>query len=92
MSDDKSKKKIDGWFVDLNDGSEVGYFVKTIIEELPGITREQVLDALAGCVEQIKPSEGRARLKACVLAKLQPLVPTRPDKDDRPKHPNRTHA
>lgn len=92
MPDDKTKRKIDAWFLSLTEKYEVDYFVKDIIEALPGITRDQVLEALDTCVDQIKPSEGRARIKACVLAKLQPKVPTRPDKDDRPKHPNRTHA
>ena len=92
MSDDKRKKKIDGWFVDLDEKYEVDYFVKDIISQLPWASREQVLEALDGCVNDIKPSEGRKRLEACVLAKLRPLAPNRPDKDDRPKHPSRTHA
>lgn len=92
MPDDKTKRKIDAWFLSLTEKYEVDYFVKDIIKALPGITREQVLEALDTCVDQIKPSEGRARIKACVLSKLQPKVPTRPDQDDRPKHPNRTHA
>jgi hypothetical protein len=86
MSDDKRKKKIDAWFLALEEKYEVDYFVRDILQEVPGTTREQVLDALDTCVEQIDPSRGRAKIKACVLLKL------RPDKDDRPKHPNRTHA
>ena len=86
MSDDKNKQKIDRWFLSLTEKYEVDYFVKDIMGEARGMTRDQVMEALATCVEQIRPSEGRARIKACVLSKL------RPDMDDRPKHPNRTHA
>jgi hypothetical protein len=92
MSDDKKKKKIDAWFLALSEKYEVQYFVQDIKSELPGATTDQIHDALETCVEQIQPSEGRARIKACVLAKLKPHTHPRPDKDDRPKHPDRTHA
>lgn len=92
MPDDKTKRKIDAWFLSLTEKYEVDYFVRDILDHVPGATREQVLQALDTCVENIKPSEGRARLKACVLSKVNLHSPTRPDLDDRPKHPSRTHA
>lgn len=92
MSDDKDKKKIDGWFLSLTEKYEVDYFVRDIIKQVPGTTKEQVMEALSLCVEKIQPSEGRAKIEACVLARLRANTTVRPDQDDRPKHPNRTHA
>ena len=92
MPDDKTKRKIDAWFLSLTEKYEVDYFVRDIMNQVPGATREQILQALDSCVDQIDPSRGRARLEACVLLKVKPHSPTRPDLDDRPKHPSRTHA
>lgn len=90
--DDKTKKKIDGWFLSLTEKYEVDYFVKDVIKQVPGTTKEQVMDALSVCVEELDPSKGRAKIEACVLARLRAYTTVRPDQDDRPKHPNRTHA
>lgn len=92
MPDDKTKKKVDAWFLSLTEKYEVSYFIKDIQKHVPTAPTDEIYDALDGCVEAIKPSEGRERIKACVLAKLSQRHSTRPDKDDRPKHPDRTHA
>lgn len=70
MSDDLKKKKIDAWFLNLNEKYEVTYFVNDILKEVPTVTKQQVLDALYICADAVKPSEGRAKIKACVLKKL----------------------
>lgn len=93
MSDDPNKKKIDGWFLSLDQKYEVDYFVNDVIKQVPGTTKNQVMEALNICVDQIKPSEGRVKIETCVLARLRAMnKPTRPDQDDRPKHESRTHA
>lgn len=92
MSDDKTKKKVDAWFLSLTDKYEVDYFIRDIIKEKPGTTKDQVMEALDECVEKIQPSEGRKKIEACVLARLRANPTVRPDQDDRPKHPSRTHA
>jgi hypothetical protein len=70
MSDDPHKKKIDAWFYSANEPHEVSYFLKKMKDAHPSKSEETVKKAIANCCDSIKPSEGRAKLEACVKAKL----------------------
>lgn len=71
MADDPKKKRIDAWFYNANQPHEVRYFREAISKEFPGKTETQITDAIDACCQEIKPSEGREKLKECVRKRLR---------------------
>ena len=70
MTDDPSKKKIDAWFVAMGQAHEASFFKETIAKAFPKKSDKEITDAILSCLEKIKPSEGRAKLTACVEKEL----------------------
>jgi hypothetical protein len=87
MADDPKKKHEDGWFVS-SQPHEYAYFKKTIEDEFPNSSKDEVERAIAACRKEIQPSEGREKLTECVRDKLRPGGP----RDDRPPQPDRRHG
>jgi hypothetical protein len=68
MSDDPNKKHIDSWFV-----SSQPHEIKTFKDAIKRETAapDSLIDqAFTACCKEIAPSEGRAKLTACVIKKL----------------------
>jgi hypothetical protein len=70
MTDDPNKKKVDAWFVAMGQAHEARYFKEAIAKDFPKKSDSDITDAIASCVDKIKPSEGRAKLTQCVENKL----------------------
>jgi len=69
MPDDPNKKQVDGWFVS-SQPHEYDYFKRTIKQECPTKSDDEVAQAILACRKAISPSEGRAKLTACVKRRL----------------------
>lgn len=70
MRDDPTKKKVDAWFVAMGQAHEARYFEETIEKAFPNKSDKEINEAITSCLEEIKPSEGRAKLTECVKKKL----------------------
>ena len=69
MADDPNKKHVDSWFVSSQQ-YEYDYFKKTMKDEFPGKSDDQVAEAILKCRKELAPSEGREKLQECVRKKL----------------------
>lgn len=69
MADDPNKRHTDGWFVS-NQPHEYTYFKDQIQKAFPTKTDDEIASAILTCRKTIQPSEGRAKLTACVQRRL----------------------
>lgn len=69
MADDPNKRHVDGWFVS-SQPHEYEYFRKQMKEAFPHKSDDAIANAILACRQAIKPSEGRAKLRECVKARL----------------------
>ncbi len=70
MADDPNKKHNDGWFVS-SQAYEYEYFKNQVKKDNPSKSDDEIAQAILSCRKEIAPSEGRARLTACVNKKLR---------------------
>jgi hypothetical protein len=70
MADAQNKRHTDYWFVSSRSPQEYQYFKEEIRKEFPGKSDDTIAAAIAACKRVINPSEGRAKLAACVKKKL----------------------
>lgn len=70
MADDPNKKHVDGWFVS-SQPHEYEYFKSTIKAKFPAKSDDEIEEAILACRKAIAPSEGRAKLTACVEQRLR---------------------
>ena len=69
MADDPNKRQVDGWFVSTQP-HEYEYFKSTVRKDFPAKSDDEVAQAILACRKTISPSEGRAKLTACVQRRL----------------------
>lgn len=69
MSDDPNKQHNDGWFVS-SQPYEYEYFKNSIKKKFPHHNDEAISAAILACRKLLAPSEGRAKLTACVTKRL----------------------
>ena len=69
MSDDPNKTHVDSWFVS-SQPHKYNYFKETMQKAHPGKTEAEVTADILACRKSVDPSEGRAKLTACVTKRL----------------------
>ena len=69
MADDPNRTHIDAWFVS-NQPHEYDYFKAQIKKECPRKSENEINAAILAYSQALAPSEGRARLAACVRQRL----------------------
>jgi hypothetical protein len=69
MADDPNKIHIDGWFVS-NQPQEYDYFKTQIERECPRKSDDEINAAILACRKAMAPTDGRAKLAACVRQRL----------------------
>jgi hypothetical protein len=69
MSDDLSGRRADDWFQAVQP-HEINSFKQAIKNASPRSTASQIEDAVGVCRNEVQPSQGRDKLKHCVLKRL----------------------
>jgi hypothetical protein len=69
MPNDPNRTVSDGWFVS-GEPHEYDFFKLSIRAIFPFKTQDQLAEAILACRQELAPSEGREKLKECVLKRL----------------------